>query len=94
MYLRCTLVHSDTIGRILNLETGHVSPQFHVVYDEKFATAIGTIKNNELPSDSTWTDLLDFGGHSCYLDDHDLNDPAVQRCIQDLFDSSADCLDP
>jgi hypothetical protein len=30
--------HSTTIGRILILRTGHVSPQFHVVYDDLFST--------------------------------------------------------
>mgnify|MGYP002775246225 FL=1 len=30
--------HASTVGRILNLATGHVSPQFHVVYDEYFST--------------------------------------------------------
>ena len=30
--------HSSTIGRILNLTTGFVSPQYHVVYDDLFST--------------------------------------------------------
>ena len=25
--------HSSLVARVLNLETGHVSPQFHVVFD-------------------------------------------------------------
>ena len=31
MYVGSSSQHADTIGRILNLQTGHVSPQFHVV---------------------------------------------------------------
>ena len=93
MYLGSSPVHSDTIGRILNLKTGHVSPQFHVVYDEKFATAVGH-RNAEPPSDKVWNDLLDFGGHSDFLDSNDLLNPTVQARVQDLFDSSADDLDP
>ena len=35
-YLGVSPVHSSTIGRILNLRTGYVSPQYHVVYDDSF----------------------------------------------------------
>jgi len=30
--------HSSSIGLIRNLDTEHVSPQWHVVYDERFTT--------------------------------------------------------
>jgi len=30
--------HSSTVGRILNIRTGNVSPQYHVVYDDKFSS--------------------------------------------------------
>ena len=33
--------HSDTVGRILNLETGAITPQYHLVYDELFTTCYG-----------------------------------------------------
>ncbi len=37
-YLGVSSQHSSTIGRILNLATGYVSPQYHVVYDDKFSS--------------------------------------------------------
>ncbi len=37
-YLGISTDHSSTIGRIRNLATGYVSPQFHVVYDPFFTT--------------------------------------------------------
>jgi hypothetical protein len=37
-YLGISTRHSSTIGQIRNLDTGHVSPQFHVVYDPFFMT--------------------------------------------------------
>ncbi len=37
-YLGVSTQHASTIGRIRNLVTGHVSPQFHVVYDPWFTT--------------------------------------------------------
>jgi hypothetical protein len=30
--------HASNVGLILNLRTGHVLPQFHVVYDDDFTT--------------------------------------------------------
>jgi hypothetical protein len=37
-YLGLSTDHSSTIGRIRNLITGYISPQFHVVYDPFFTT--------------------------------------------------------
>ena len=30
--------HASNVGLILNPRTGHVSPQYHVVYDDDFTT--------------------------------------------------------
>ena len=30
--------HASTVGLILNPRTGHVSPQFHIVYNDNFTT--------------------------------------------------------
>jgi hypothetical protein len=38
LYLGVSPEHSLTVGRVLNLDTGYVSPQFHCVYDNKFST--------------------------------------------------------
>ena len=38
MFLGFSDVHSSTVGLILNIRTGYISPQYHVVYDEKFET--------------------------------------------------------
>ena len=37
-YLGLAPDHASTVGRIRNLLTGHVSPQFHVVHDDWFTT--------------------------------------------------------
>ena len=31
-------VHSSDVPLVLNLRTGHISPQYHVVYDDEFST--------------------------------------------------------
>ena len=38
MFVGVSPQHSSTIGCILNIATGNVSPQYHVVYDDLFTT--------------------------------------------------------
>jgi hypothetical protein len=58
--------HSRHIVVIRNLGTGYVSPQFHVVYDERF----GTVLPADGPFDAaTWTDL--FLNRRDYIPDED-----------------------
>ena len=38
MYLGTSPRHSRRVALVLNLQTGHVSPQFHVVFDDLFET--------------------------------------------------------
>jgi len=38
VYLGHSPVHASSVGLILNLDTGHVSPQYHVKYDKAFQT--------------------------------------------------------
>jgi hypothetical protein len=41
-FLGFSTQHSSTVGKILNLRTGYVSPQYHVVYDELYSTVGST----------------------------------------------------
>ena len=38
MFLGFSPDHSTKVAMVLNLQTGHISPQFHVLFDEKFTT--------------------------------------------------------
>jgi hypothetical protein len=74
-YLGISTEHSSTIGRIRNLTTGYVSPQFHVVYDP-FFTTVPSAGDPELAEvDRINLDaLLGLGnGHRDFnqLEDHD-----------------------
>ena len=51
--------HSTHIGRILNLTTGAVSPQCHVVCDECFSSVHGFL-TNEVFDQAEWDELLSF----------------------------------
>ena len=35
-------IHSTQVGLVLNLLTGSISPQFHVVFDEMFSTVMSS----------------------------------------------------
>ena len=45
--------HSSTIGLMRNLQTGYISPQFHVVFDELFTTVHSVDEDDE-----TWIELF------------------------------------
>lgn len=74
--------HSTTVGRILNLETGFVSPQYHVVYDDGFTTVASTVPKdlNDATgfTPSQWESLIQDGyeRHHC-LDDEQPTKPLL-----------------
>jgi hypothetical protein len=64
-YMGQSFAHSSMIGRILNLKTGHISPQYHVVYDDLFTT-VPNYQNGgllDLPSfdANSWNQLVTTG---------------------------------
>lgn len=67
MFLGFSPEHSTTIGLILNVRTGAISPQYHVVYDELFETV-----NSENVADlsEVWIDLW-LNAREFYLDGWD-----------------------
>jgi hypothetical protein len=49
-FLGLSLAHSSTVGKVLNLTTGHISPQYHVVYDKLFTTvSTGALREEQSP---------------------------------------------
>jgi hypothetical protein len=56
LFLRFSEVHSSQVPLVLNVETKKISPQFHVIFDDKFHTV------NSLPRDTNidkqWKDIL------------------------------------
>ena len=65
MYLGISPSHSSTVGRILNLHTGFVSPQYHVVYDDLYSTVpnaeSGGILNEGSFDAQAWSKLVVSG---------------------------------
>ena len=48
-YVGRSPIHAGNVSLVLNLSTGHFSPQFHVVFDETFST-IPSLKNGSVPA--------------------------------------------
>ena len=51
-------IHASSVGLIRNLETGFFSPQFHIIYDNKFQTIMGGYANNNEVSEHVWNVLV------------------------------------
>ena len=76
--------HSTTVGLILNPETGHISPQFHVVYDELFSTVYGTVTDGVFNVDQ-WQGLIELKGEEHYINPNDRDDTEVLSRAIELF---------
>jgi hypothetical protein len=57
--------HSSAVGNIMNLRTGNVSPQYHVVYDDLFSTVpngeTGGILDDMPFNQLSWSNILEPG---------------------------------
>ena len=51
MFVGFSPVHSSDVPLILNLRTGHISPQYHVVFDDRFSTVPSCPSDKDPP---TW----------------------------------------
>ena len=74
MYMGSSPSYSEMVARILSLETGYISAQYHVVYNEVFSSVQGTL-TEELFDHAQWYKLLRLG-YSCNVDvDHNEGRP-------------------
>jgi hypothetical protein len=58
-------LHASTVGLIRSLRTNHISPQFHVVYDDLFET----VHSSALEVPDSWPDLFTFNQFRSNFDD-------------------------
>ena len=55
--------HASTVPLVLNVETGAISSQFHLVFDDLFTTVSSDSAKDQQPLDhEEWNKLLDDGG--------------------------------
>ena len=79
--------HSSQVPLVLNTKTGKISPQFHVIFDDKFATV------HSLPPDQPlaeqWAKKFRLG-RECFLDvDYDEDDNPILPPLTDIIKSYA-----
>ena len=88
MYLGTSSSHASTVGRILNLRTGHISNQYHLMFDETFSS-VSSLRNDQLdiPLDmDSWTKLFRLGGHERLQDPLDPSDVPRQDLYHEFLD--------
>jgi hypothetical protein len=66
-YMGASPLHSTTVGLVRNLQTGTITPQYHLVYDDFFETVFAD--DDEAPEE--WDQLLVFSRFQTEFDDPD-----------------------
>ena len=72
LHLGWSPLHASTVPLILNLSTGHISPQFHVVFDDWFTT-VSTADKSPLDDieNEVWSQLFNDHRFQAHFDDDD-----------------------
>jgi hypothetical protein len=60
-------LHASTVGLVRNLQTGNISPQFHLLFDDH----IGTFHLDEGQEPTLWVELITFQTLRSDYDDED-----------------------
>jgi hypothetical protein len=60
MFVGFSNAHSSLVPLVLNLQTGHISPQFHVVFDDHFHT-VPSLHSSQSQIDDIFANLYDNG---------------------------------
>jgi hypothetical protein len=67
---------------VLNIESGHNSPQFHVIFDDKFET-VHSLPSNQ-PLDQQWAKIFSLGCEGFADMDYDENDQPILLPLSDI----------
>jgi hypothetical protein len=73
MFLGFSHKHSSLVQLVLNLHTGHVSPQYHVIFDDNFET-VPSLNLNCSDIDDKFASLFNTTAWDFYLDQIDYDD--------------------
>ena len=57
-YLGKLTSHASLVGIIRNLNSGYISPQFHIIYNNIFQTAMGGYENDDAIATHIWESLI------------------------------------
>ena len=67
-YMGASLLHALTVGLIRNLQTGSITPLFHLIYDDYFETVHASAEDEP----ECWPDLIMFQSHNSLTFDDDV----------------------
>jgi hypothetical protein len=83
LFLGFSDLHSSLVPLVLNVDTGHISPQLHVLFDNKFKTVTSLASRESL--DKQLAGIFWLGGE-CFLDaDYDVNDQPVLPLLSEII---------
>ena len=70
MYMGVSPNHASSVPLVLNLDTGAITAQYHIVFDDWFATVPTDTEAIPDFNSDTWAKL--FGDSTCHFDDDDI----------------------
>ena len=76
-YVGISPVHAETVSLIRNLNTGYISPQFHIVFDDKFETVYAD--EDEPPP--AWDDMCIFQRFETVFDENVTPPPLAEEWL-------------
>ena len=91
MFLGFSTLHSSLVPLVLNVKTGKISPQYHVIFDDKFETVPSLSDGQDL--DEQWNHIFDVGCEAEFFLDLEYDDSGNVKTSH-LPDLDADWLDP
>ena len=77
VYMGQSPMHASTVPLVLDMETGTITPQFHVVFDDWFATVATKIEDIPDYSSPEWQRLFGDSEYQYTFDDNDINNDDV-----------------
>jgi hypothetical protein len=85
LFLGFSDLHSSQVPLVLNVATGHTSPQFHVIFDNKFET-INSLPLHQ-PLKKQWAQIITFG-RECFMDvNYDESNHPILPSLSDIIKS-------
>ena len=70
--------HASTVPCVLNLETGAISPQFHVIFDDWFATVPASDAEEPDLNSPVWADLFGDSNWEYFGGDDNEGDTVIE----------------
>ena len=83
IYLGHSPLHAGSVALVLNPSTGHVSPQYHVVFDDTFST-VSNLRSGTVPAN--WSKLVEESSYLSTDEDYDL----TQVWLREVSPKAAD----